>query len=92
MKYNPHLLRQVGVVGFGTNRLLAFLLFESSLAHFEQKEIDKTRAELLNEYDDLLNDPTISDENKREIREKREQVRLSSAEELHKHFNKLTAL
>lgn len=60
-------------------------------AYYEQKDIDKTRGEVIKEIDDLLIDPSISDEEKVKLREKREKTKLSTVEELLKHFEKLTS-
>ncbi len=54
-------------------------------------KITSARKKLLYQIDNLLKDPTISEEKKAMLREKREQVRLSTFEELLKHFEAITA-
>ncbi|SHM40907.1 hypothetical protein [Chitinophaga sp. CF418] len=60
-------------------------------AYYEQKDIDRTREEVIKEIDDLLIDRSISEEEKIKLREKREKTKLSTVEELLKHFEKITS-
>lgn len=52
---------------------------------------NRARQKLLKQIDVLLKDPIISEEKKAMLRDKREQVRLSTVEELIKHFETITA-
>ncbi len=52
---------------------------------------NKARKRLIKEIDLLLTDGTISEEQKIRLREKKEQVRLSTVEGLIQHFESITA-
>ncbi|MCF6402027.1 hypothetical protein L3C95_04030 [Chitinophaga filiformis] len=66
-------------------------IWSKVLEYYQQKEIDKTREEVIKEIDDLLIDPSISEDEKIKLREKREKTKLSTVEELLKHFDKITS-